>query len=182
MSTTVQLGNQAFHYNNTNADHDRRVQYFKHQSGAVLDPSEQEILTALGIDKATEDSLAPYLAEFFRLLPQCSSPASLLLNKRCELPYYVLWSVMFANNQVTQQRLAKQGPVPSDINIVRASSIIQELTPFVPPSFVTPGSATERLSAGDRAIQEIFTLILPSAPELITQEDDIRRVFTLIQV
>jgi hypothetical protein len=182
MSTTVQLGNQTFHYNNTKADHERRTLYFKHQSGATLDAGEQEILDALGVDKSTEEALAPHLADFFRLLPDCSTPTSLTLSKRCELPYYVLWSIMFANKQTVEKRLETQGPrAPSQLNIAAAASIIDELKPTVPKNFVPPGSATQKLVTSTATINKLFTLMLTTpAATSNTTDDSMRRIFTLM--
>lgn len=180
MSTTVQLGNQTFHYNNTKADHERRVLYFKHQSGATLDAGEQDILDSLGVDKETEESLAPYLADFFHVLPDCSTPTSLTLSKKCELPYYVLWSIMFANKQTTEKRLETQGRAPSQLNIAAATSIIDELKPAVPENFIPPGSATKKLVTTTASINKLFTLMLTTPAISNNVEDSMRRIFTLM--
>lgn len=208
MSTVVHLGNQSFTYNNTEDDHARRKLYFKGQPGGSLDALEKAILTALGIDSETEKALAPYLADFFKLLPACSSDTSLLLSKQCELPHFVLWSILFANKEATVNRLAAQpGGTPSNLNVAGIQGLLSEIRSGLPSG--VPGAIPSAPSASpapapelpgpapptavpeqsqrntDPAIERLFTLIFPEVdaeePLNTTHEDPaIRRLFTLI--
>jgi hypothetical protein len=201
MSTVVHLGNASFTYNNTDDDHLRRKLYFKGQPGNSLDALEKAILTALGIDAETEKALAPYLADFFKLLPSCSSDTSLLLSKQCELPHFVLWSILFANKEATVNRLAAQpGGTPNNLNIAGIQGLVSEIRSSlpsdvpgaVPSAPATPGPdaegtapAQEAKPSSDPAIERLFTLIFPevvAAEALNTTHEDpaIRRLFTLI--
>jgi hypothetical protein len=191
MSTVIQLGNQSFTYNNTDSDHERRKLYFKGRPEAQLDPLEKAILTALGVDKAMEKSLAPYLADFFKLLPSCSSDTSLLLSKQCELPHFVLWSILFANKDRIQNRIANRpSGAPSNLNVAGIQGLLAEIRSGMPanmpgavpgpapaeeqlpppsaPAAAAPaleqpqsGAVVVPLPAPNAAINRLFTLIFP---------------------
>jgi hypothetical protein len=59
----------------------------------------------MGIDCAMENTLKPYLAEFFDVLPKCQSDTAVVLSKECEVPYYVLWATKFAEHANTLERI-----------------------------------------------------------------------------
>jgi len=210
MSTVVRLGNQSFTYNNTESDHNRRKLYFKGTSGATLDPLEKAILKSLGVDGTMEKSLAPYLADFFKRLPSCSSDTSLLLSKQCELPHFVLWSILFANKDSIQSRIAN-GPnnAPSNLNIANIQGLLSEIRSGMPSDM--PGAvpsappAQQQASASalpqqqqaqqqppgtnvplpatnenDAAINKLFTLIFPEQAQTTEEDQAIERLFTLI--
>ena len=95
MTALIQLGKQSFSIGTTLKDKVRRESYFKGLGDDALTKEEEGILTVLGIDTDIEDKLRSYLAEFFDELPNCQTDTSLLLNKKCEVPHYVIWSTLF---------------------------------------------------------------------------------------
>lgn len=106
MEKTFTLANKTFSLSTESEDSERRGRYFEDPtSGAVLKPNEQAILTALGIDKEMQRTLRTYLKEFFDELPSCTTDATLRLSKRCEIPYYVIWNIEFANHAQTVKRV-----------------------------------------------------------------------------
>ena len=208
MSTVVRLGNQSFTYNNTESDHNRRKLYFKGASGATLDPLEKAILKSLGVDGTMEKSLAPYLADFFKLLPSCSSDTSLLLSKQCELPHFVLWSILFANKDSIQSRIANgANNAPSNLNVANIQGLLSEIrsgmpsdmpgaVPSAPPAQQQgqqqgqqqqqqqqqPSTNTPlpATNENDAAINKLFTLIFPEQAQTTEEDQAIERLFTLI--
>ena len=106
MSKTFTLGNETFTIGTDLLDSARRERYFKDPNdGAELTEEEKRVLTSLGIDILMEQTLRPYLKEFFDELPHCTTDASLRLSRRCEVPYYVIWSTEFTNNAQKVERV-----------------------------------------------------------------------------
>jgi hypothetical protein len=94
---TILLGNRTFSLDTSPPASARRRAYIQYNKGSLL-PDEQAILTMLGIDADMEEQLKPYLGDFFDALPECQSDTSLYLHKRCEIPYYVIWTTQFASH------------------------------------------------------------------------------------
>jgi hypothetical protein len=106
MSKTFTLGNETFTISTDLLDSARRERYFQNpNSGAELTDEEKRVLNSLGIDALMEQNLRPYLKEFFDELPHCTTDASLRLSRRCEVPYYVIWSTEFANHVQKVERV-----------------------------------------------------------------------------
>lgn len=171
MNEEIQIGNKMFVISTSIEDNARRRKYFMNpgDSAYSLTDEEQALLTAIGIDNAMEDVLRPYLAKFFETLPRCKSDAAMYLSKQCEVPYYVLWSIKFANRQETTRRIEER-KLRSQSNIAAA-----ETDALV-------GDLKERKSVSDYT--KLFTLInkkripasviRPSAPtaSVITSESN----------
>jgi len=105
MSKTFTLANETFTLGTDLLDSIRREKYFQNPaSGATLTDEEIRVLSSLGIDSAMEQTLRPYLKEFFDELPHCTTDASLRLSRKCEVPYYVIWSTEFANHAQKVER------------------------------------------------------------------------------
>jgi len=105
MSKTFSLANETFTIGTDLFDSVRREKYFQNPaSGAKLTDEEIRVLSSLGIDSAMEQTLRPYLKEFFDELPHCTTDASLRLSRKCEVPYYVIWSTEFANHAQKVER------------------------------------------------------------------------------
>jgi len=107
MAATFSLANETFTIGLEAIDVARRREYFRNGSTS-LSVEEKRILETLGIDSALEQTMSPYLADFFDALPKCHTDTQIMLNKSCEVPYYVLWTTQFANRHMTESRIAKQ--------------------------------------------------------------------------
>ncbi len=127
-------------------DNARRRKYFMNpgDSAYSLTDEEQALLSAIGVDNVMEDILRPYLAKFFETLPRCKTDAAMYLSKECEIPYYVLWSIKFANRQETTRRIEER-TVRSQSNIAAAETA------------ALVGDLKERKSVSDYT--KMFTLI-----------------------
>ncbi len=178
MASKVQISNQTFTIGFTTQDDTRREAYFRDGSTQLTD-QEKAVLAALGIDAILEKSLKPHLAEFFRKLATCSSDTNLILQKECEVPYFVVWSALFANRKETQRRfnenkrkfasmmditdamtaalLKNLRPVPLDAVKEIFTLIPLQSTPAVDPVSQTSVSNHGALRAA--ALNDIFTLI-----------------------
>ena len=112
MSTDiVKVSNKSYSVSQLPTDCARRRKYFntfKEDTGSgngELTSEESQILKDLGMDAKMINTLKMYLPIFFDNLQSCSSDSSLILNKKCNIPYYVLWSIMLANKEATDKRL-----------------------------------------------------------------------------
>lgn len=108
-SDIVMVANKSYIIKQSMSDRIRRRKYFMTFNGASVSSSltedEQRLLDDLGIDSKMILSLKFYLSTFFENLHMCSSDTSLILRKDCNIPYYVLWSIMFANKKATDERI-----------------------------------------------------------------------------
>lgn len=189
MNEEIQIGNKMFVISTSVEDNARRRKYFMNpgDSAYSLTDEEQALLTAIGVDNIMEDILRPYLAKFFESLPRCKSDAAMYLSKECEIPYYVLWSIKFANRQETTRRIEER-TVRSQSNIAAAETA------------ALVGDLKERKSVSDYT--KLFTLInkkripasviRPSAPTAsvittsepsvpVAQNSDYKQIFTLMK-
>lgn len=87
-----------------------------------LTNSERALLSALGIDNIMERSLQKYMPDFFQSLLDCNTDTKLTLSKQCELPYFIIWSTLFANKRETYKRL--EDAVKSDFDIDSIARLI----------------------------------------------------------
>lgn len=132
MSATFSLGNETFSIGTELADSVRREQYFKNPNGKhQLTKEEERVLTSLGIDKSMEQTLRPYLRDFFDQLPSCTSDLKLRLNKSCEIPYYVIWSTEFAKHAQTVDRVDNypQKKTQTQLKMAKTEAIISAIKP-----------------------------------------------------
>ena len=165
----VQLANQRFAIGFQEADNLRRIAHFRDGS-APLTGDELALLAALGIDAPMVWSLRPQLAEFFQSLEHCRNDTSLTLSSACELPYFIIWSVLFANRRETQRRILEDAATHREVGTLgdaSLSALVRELTP-----------------APSQVYDTIFTLIpagrsLPNSRSTTTISD-YDSVFTLM--
>ena len=177
----MQISNQSFSIGFSAEDNTRRQAYFRNKSGQLTD-QERAVLNALGIDSILEESLKPHLAEFFQKLAICNGDISLLLRKQCEVPYFVVWSALFANRKETQRRLnenKKKHSSMMDITDAMTSALIKNLgkkkqadsfddiftlitlqtIPAKGSEKPTTGASAKTTKSAAVAVDEIFTLI-----------------------
>lgn len=178
MTAVISLYGKSFLIGFSEGDNARRVAYFKSGTGN-LTPQEKSLLLSLGIDAMLENSLKPYLAEFFSTLQTCSSDASLILSKNCETAYFVIWSAMFHNNASIARRMKEiKGEVISDIDLAQDAALISGMR--------RGASVRKPVSKSSNTIQDdiarLFTIMVidslaDSAPVSNTT-DYITRLFT----
>lgn len=111
-SDIVMIANKSYTIKQSMSDKARRRKYFLTYNGsetpssnATLTEDETRLLDDLGIDSKMMMSLKFYLSTFFDTLYMCNSDSSLVLRKDCNIPYYVLWSIMVANKEATDTRI-----------------------------------------------------------------------------
>ncbi len=170
MSKLIRLANKSFTLDTSEIDNARRKTYFRTFPHPTVDltPTESEILAALGIDEETKLSLRTYLGKFFEELPYCQSDASLILNQRCEIPYYVIWSTQLAAQKTLNDRITENQRITksiSDIHVAMDDFIIGALTPLQPT-----------LNVYDQVFQLVSLRSIAPAAEPLTEYD---RVFQL---
>ena len=110
MSTdVVKISNKAYTILQDVESRLRRRKYFKTYTETTkntLTNEELKLLKDLGLEDSNMiNTLKFYLPTFFDNLYMCSSDASMILHKNCNIPYFVLWSIMIANKQATDERL-----------------------------------------------------------------------------
>jgi hypothetical protein len=110
-SDVVMIANKSYIIKQSLGDSARRRVYFNtfkensNTTSGSLTADESKLLADLGINSKMIMNLKLYLPTFFDNLQMCSSDTSLVLRKDCNIPYYVLWSIMFANKQATDERI-----------------------------------------------------------------------------
>jgi hypothetical protein len=177
MTTIISLYGKPFSLGFSDADNTRRSAYFKSDMGN-LTPQEKSLLLSLGIDSMLENSLKPYLAEFFSSLQTCSSDSSLILSKDCETAYFVIWSAMFHNRAEISRRLREsKGEVIDDLELASDAAFISGMQG---KKITKPQAALVDMAD---SISRLFTLMIVgdqsnSAPANI--ENDIDSLFTLM--
>jgi hypothetical protein len=181
MTTVIQLYGKSFSIGFSDTDDSRRQKFFKEGSGN-LTPQEKALLVSIGIDSMLENSLKPYLAQFFSTLQTCSGDASLVLSRNCDIAYFVLWSALFHNRAEVERRVktAKRAVI-EDLDLAQDQAIIAGLKPYVPPPvpksklgdeekdifkalFTLMILGQDGTPAGNATINELFTLMVYEAP------------------
>jgi hypothetical protein len=109
-SDVVMISNKSYIIKQSLSDRTRRRLYFNtfkenSKSSYTLTSDESRLLSDLGIDSKMLMNLKLYLPTFFDNIQICGSDSSLILRKDCNIPYYVLWSIMFANKHATDKRI-----------------------------------------------------------------------------
>ena len=176
MTTVIKIHGRPFTIGFGEADDARRKAYFKNGIG-TLTPQEKSLLVSLGVDSMLENSLKPYLAEFFSTLQTCSGDTSLVLSRDCETAFFVIWSALFHNRAEVARRMKNgKGGVVDDLDLAQDASFISGMKPHVPPAPPIVPKNTYR---------DLFTLMLVNgdaavAPAQRVSAQTINQLFTLM--
>lgn len=151
MTTVIQIHGRPFSIGFSEADDTRRKGYFRNGIG-TLTPQEKALLLSLGVDTMLENSLKPYLADFFSTLQTCSGDTSLVLSRNCETAFFVIWSALFHNRAEVERRMKlDKGGVVDDLDLAQDASFISGMKPRVTP---TPPIVSKN------TLNDLFTLML----------------------
>jgi hypothetical protein len=137
MSTDiVKISNKAYSISQTAVDRARRRKYFTtytENAPNKLSNEEAKLLQDLGIDSKMITTLKLYLPTFFDNLHMCSSDTSMILHKNCNIPHYVLWSIMIANKEATDERLRQNRlkETTHQIGVAMNTAVIHQLRPTI---------------------------------------------------
>ena len=148
MTARIQLSNQVLTIGISEEDSARREAFFSANVGE-LTTDEKNVLQALGmrVGDAMYDSLRPHLSKFFNALPACQTDTDVYLKQDCEVPYYVLWSILFSNYQETERRLSEQqkrAELPTNLALAQSAFVAKDLG--LPPAAPAPAPAPAYLS------------------------------------
>lgn len=162
---TVTLANKSFSYGMSLADIHRRKEYGDNPTAKLL-PDEEKILRELGIDEEMETRVRAYIPDFFEALPNCQTDMNIQLNKQCEVPYYILWSSLFASRHKTAQRVNEN----------------EETTQSIPDGKMAMNSAIiDSLQGKPSTIDSLFTLVFQNVqPSPANEPTPIDTLFTLM--
>ena len=106
---TINITGRKFEIRYDKENRSRRAEVFSGSpTNKKLTENEEDLLKAIGITNETRGELLPYLADFFNSLPSCQSSSQMLTNRRCEIAYYIMWSVLLKARQATQQKIDNQ--------------------------------------------------------------------------
>ena len=172
MTTVVKIYGKPFTIGFETVDDKRRKNYFSRGLGS-LTPQERALLLSIGVDDMLENSLKPYLAEFFSTLQTCSSDPSIILSRDCETAYFVLWSAFFHNRKEVERRLIenrKKYGAMSDEELAQDMAIIDGLK-----------ARGVTRDGKDSTIDALFTLMFADETTPV-QGDAISQLFTLMFV
>jgi hypothetical protein len=162
-SATFSLANESFTLGTDPKDSVRRELYFQNPAKSKLTDDEIRVLTKLGIDNTMQQVLRPFLTKFFEELPHCTTDASLLLSKSCEVPYYVIWSTEFANHEQTVERInALKGKTQNQVSMAQNVALVDELKQ-VPEVVDKYGKLFSLVKGGPRTPVQV-ELPKPTAP------------------
>lgn len=183
MTTVIQLYGKSFSIGFSDGDDARRAAFFKEGTGN-LTPQEKSLLLSIGVDAMLENSLKPYLAQFFSTLQTCSGDASLVLSRNCDIAYFVLWSALFHNRAEVGRRVkATKRAVIDDLDLAQDQAIIAGLKPRVPPP--PPPSPPKNSDAQEEDVfKALFTLMIlgqtPAGAKSSDKNPAINELFTLM--
>ena len=187
MTAIVTLANQSYTVGTTAVDSERRRLYFQNPEAhpELLNAEERRLLTEMGIDETMENTLKPFLAEFFDVLPKCQSDTSIVLSKDCEVPYYVLWSTKFAEHENTLERIKenkKTSKTRMDLRMAMDDSMIRNLKEKVVDQ--TPAAQVFTLIDITKLKPLVSNPVSTDTnpPEPKTKKSVIERLFTLIDL
>ncbi len=172
MTTVISLYGKSFSIGFGEADDARRKNFFSRGLGS-LTPQERALLVSLGVDEELENSLKPYLAEFFSTLDRCSADPSLILSKDCETAYFVIWSAFFHNRKEVERRLKDNR---AHYGAVGEEELAQDMA-------IIDGLKTRPLPRkGTSPIDALFTLMFVEPETTPVPGDTFSRLFTLMFV
>ena len=83
----------------------RRKAVFCGDATVALTDQEDNLLKSIGIEGETRQNLAPYLYDFFEAVPNCQTTTQMLTSARCEVAYYVMWSVLLKARQDVKRKI-----------------------------------------------------------------------------
>lgn len=101
----INIGGELFSVKYDKAARKRRQAFFNNEPGALLTKEEERLLTYLSIVDDTRDAIRGSLYDFFEAMPDCQSSAAILSNRKCEVSYYVIWSVLLKARQDVQRKI-----------------------------------------------------------------------------
>lgn len=200
MGSVVNIGGNSYYIKTGEEEDERRRAYFIEHTGKLEEP-EKDLLDDLGIDELMQDSLKHYLPEFFSKLDRCGSDTALVLRSECEVPYYVVWSALFANRTETAQRLAEAAGVEdqmSTLDQAMMNATLKQLRPAEDDSYTklftlmlhrataaapATAAATATTPIPDGAAPEATTPATVSEPVSVaspTAHDAYKQLFTLM--
>jgi glucan-binding YG repeat protein len=172
-SDVVMIANKSYTIKQSMSDRIRRRKYFLMYNGtapssasATLTEEENQLLNDLGIDSKMITSLKFYLATFFDNLYMCSNDSSIILRKDCNIPYYVLWSIMFANKEATDKRIRENKEaqfVSRNIDVAMTNAMLHNME-AVPIT---------------NEVDKLFQLVLTSTPAIQTSDIFSNNLFAL---
>ena len=73
-----------------------------------LTESEKKIMSKLNITGENIITLKPYLADFFKSLPNCQSTAQMMTSKKCEIPNYIMSTLLLKARYDVQKEMDKE--------------------------------------------------------------------------
>jgi hypothetical protein len=102
----VTLSGRSFYIDYDKAARARRKAVFSGRSTSeTLTDTENELLSTVGIVDETRESLKTYLSDFFNALPSCQNTTTMMTSRKCEIAYYVMWSVLLKARQDVQRKI-----------------------------------------------------------------------------
>ena len=101
----INIGGELFTIKYDRKSRSRRRAFFNKEPKNTLTKEEERLLTYLSIVDDTRDAVRTSLYDFFEALPDCQSSAAILSNRKCEVSYYVIWSVLLKARQDVQRKI-----------------------------------------------------------------------------
>ena len=107
----IVLGGESFFLSFTNKAYKRRkIAFSSNNPMECLTASEKNILKKINLTNETLNTLKPYLADFFESLPNCQTTVQMMTSKKCEIPNYVMSSLLLKARYDVQKNIESQTP------------------------------------------------------------------------
>jgi hypothetical protein len=120
----ITLSGRVFYIDYDNASRDRRKAVFTDpDTTETLVEPEESLLETVGITGDTRKAVQIYLNDFFDALPNCQTTTQMLTNRRCEVSYYVMWSVLLKARQEVVREMEdkrREGMPDQDVHQMQA--------------------------------------------------------------
>jgi hypothetical protein len=120
----ITLSGRIFYIDYDNASRDRRKAVFTEpDTTETLKGDEEPLLETVGITGDTRKAVQIYLNDFFDALPNCQTTTQMLTNRRCEVSYYVMWSVLLKARQEVVREMEdkrREGMPDQDVHQMQA--------------------------------------------------------------
>jgi len=106
----------------------RKLAFTSQDPTKCLTDGEKKLLEKINIVGETLESVKPYLAEFFESLPNCSTSVQMMTSKDCQIPNYIMWSVLLKARQSVKETMEKaSGKRLADIEVHQKNAQIKTL-------------------------------------------------------
>jgi hypothetical protein len=130
----ITLAGDVYYFSYTDkAKNRRRIAFSSTDPMSCLTEEEKKLLKKINLTDETLESVKSYMADFFEALPKCHSSVQMMTSKDCEIPNYIMWSVLLKARHSVQKDMAAAGEAGlSGMNVLQKNAQIKTLKEINP--------------------------------------------------